>query len=1061
MHGFPFVTALTLDMVGYSSFTLKALRNCQSISPVVRLQLKSLNILKTRRNCYKRLHNTSKPMPIRTRISQDLFKSRKINQRQICTSALRSIPLTRTLLSSQHCIKFCVINARSVKNKTTIISELISDIRCDCLALTETWLKTGDEETVLANELCPSGYSFKHLPRPDDSGFGGIGLVFRDSLCVKVKHAFTFSSFEIMYIVLSAGSQSMHIYIIYRPPPSCKNGHTFAKFIEEFQTMIEQVSTTSSQFIITGDLNVHFDSVTSAEAKKVISVIQAANMQQLVSAPTHRCGHILDPVITSSTGSPISLVQVDDHLISDHFLISTQFALDSPTKNARVLKYRQYSKVNLPAFYSAIADRIATVPTSLDSTKQILDFYNSTLRHVLDQHAPERSKLCSSRHSSPWMNDEIREKRIERRKAERRWRKTKLQSDRINYRLLCCETSRVIKQRKMQFYNSKIAELSGDQSALFNLVNRLSAKSAFSEILPDNNDAVNATNFASFFSQKVDMIRVSIGTGTQNPVTAIKNAMAEPPPPMELSYFKQCDCYEIVKIIQKSKSTTCDLDPAPTSFVKLCANILAPTISALCNQSFTEDLMPGELKTAIVRPKLKKLNTDRDELKHYRPVSNIAFLGKIIERVVLTRLSQHLESNGLNELYQSAYKPNHSTESTLLRVQNDILTALDDKKCIVLVLLDLSAAFDTIDHEVLLSRLQSRIGIVGKALKWLTSYIKNRSYLVQVHGEKSSTYDVKFGVPQGSVLGPILFCIYMLPLGDILRRHKVQFHQYADDLQLYLSFSSDNHQAVVSKIENCVEEVQSWLETNFLKMNKDKTEIMFIRSKRALDGGMPNSLKICGEQVEVTSALRNLGAVFDSHMTMENNVMKVCQSANFQLRKIAFLKGYLTQDSLRTLVQSFVISRIDYSNSLLVGLPEYQLQRLQRVQNHAARVIAGTAGCSSVTQTLMALHWLPVRQRIVFKLACFVYKVLNGLAPSYLDDLVTSYQPSRALRSAEDKTLIAGRKTRTTAGDRAFSAAAPSVWNALPRGLREAPTYTLFRKHLKTHLFKVAYNIHN
>ena len=222
---------------------------------------------------------------------------------------------------------------------------------------------------------------------------------------------------------------------------------------------------------------------------------------------------------------------------------------------------------------------------------------------------------------------------------------------------------------------------------------------------------------------------------------------------------------------------------------------------------------------------------------------------------------------------------------------------------------------------------------------------------------------------------------------------------------------------------------------------------------------MSSVVDICNEEVEASTVVRNLGAIFDCHMSMDHHVSKICQSANFHLRKVALLKRYLTQDSLHTLVQSLVISRLDYANSLLAGAPASQLQRLQKVQNHAARILTGVSSRAHVNHILFTLHWLPIEQRVMYKLACFVFKALHGLAPLYISEMLELYRPKRTLRSQGDIKLLSVPRTNcVTFGDRAFAAAAPRVWNCLPREVRELSSYQTFRKHLKTCLFKLAYH---
>jgi len=218
-------------------------------------------------------------------------------------------------------------------------------------------------------------------------------------------------------------------------------------------------------------------------------------------------------------------------------------------------------------------------------------------------------------------------------------------------------------------------------------------------------------------------------------------------------------------------------------------NVL-PFIVNLINSSLISGTVPNCLKQAIVRPLLKKPGLDTNELSNYRPVSNLPFIGKLLEKVVLSQIHNYLSQYDLYTKFQSAYRQYHSTETALLRVHNDILTSIDRKEEVILVLLDLSAALDTIDHSILLNRLETRYGIKGLALNWFKSYLEGRSQSVCVDNILSEPSELICGVPQGSVLGPVLFTLYSAPLEDIIKKHNLNLMIYADDTQLYITCES-------------------------------------------------------------------------------------------------------------------------------------------------------------------------------------------------------------------------------------------------------------------------------
>ena len=518
-------------------------------------------------------------------------------------------------------------------------------------------------------------------------------------------------------------------------------------------------------------------------------------------------------------------------------------------------------------------------------------------------------------------------------------------------------------------------------------------------------------------------------------------------------------CVSEIELIIAKTSKTCHLDPMPSKHIKDNILSLASVVTDISNASLSEGVMPNQLKHALVHPRLKKPSLCRNTLNNYRPVSNLPQLSKIIEKVIAARLNTHLCNESLTDTFQSAYKRNHSTETALLCVVNEIRTALDRRQGTVIAMIDLSAAFDTIDHGILLTRLQQRYGIDGVALRWMRSYLSERTQSVVINRVSSNETTLISGVPQGSVLGPILFSLYVQPIGDIIRKHDLKYHHYADDLQLFCHFPLDalSLSNAVHRIEKCIDELKEWMSANYLQMNDSKSEILPVipRHKTNMTEGL--RVRVGSDYVTAVRHVKNLGVYLDRHLDMTTQVSRTISTCSLHMRNIAQIRRYLTRPTTERVVNALITSRLDYCNSLLFGTSASNINRLQRLQNSVARLVTRQARRDSAMPLLRELHWLPVHHRVTYKIAELTFKAFHvDLSPTYLQQFVQVYTPARSLRSACSYTLVANR-SRTVAGDCTFVHAAATVWNALPVSVTSKDSLLSFKAALKTHLCAMAY----
>ncbi|KAF7253219.1 hypothetical protein EYD10_00056 [Varanus komodoensis] len=519
-------------------------------------------------------------------------------------------------------------------------------------------------------------------------------------------------------------------------------------------------------------------------------------------------------------------------------------------------------------------------------------------------------------------------------------------------------------------------------------------------------------------------------TAVLNPVWEVSRA---PSGPSLLDEFQLLRPDDVDKVLGMVRPTTCLLDPCQSWLLKEASYGIGPWVREVVNTSLREGRVPFPLKEAVIQPILKKASLDPELAASFRLVANTPFLGKVLERLVAGQL-HFLDEMDYLDPFQSSFRPGYGTEFALVALYDDLCRERDKGSASLLLLLDLSAAFDTINHRILLERLAG-LGVGGSAWQWFYSYLTGRLQKVVLGDCSSAPWQLCHGVPQGSVLSPLLFNIDMKPLGEVIRRFELWCHQYADDTQLYLSFTSTPGE-VVAVLSQCLTEVMGWMRASKLSLDPDKTEVLLMNGSRFQVSDF--DLVLDGVALPLKDRVHSLGVLLDPEMSLESQVAAVARSAFLQLRLIHQLHPYLDKHCLATVIHALVTSWLDYCKALHVGWPLKTVWILQLVQKRAARLLPGTGLYSHITPVLYQLHWLP-EVWAQFKVLVLTYKALNGLGPGYLKEGLSPYMPSRPLISAGEALLqepSLKEIKRTSTRSRGFSVVAPRLWNVLPGEVR-------------------------
>ena len=920
-----------------------------------------------------------------------MLKNKKISKNtngKIKSEKQRKI--TKNTINIQH------INGRGTIGKIEEIFQHIEQHDPDMLLITETKL----DESVSDNFCEPPGYKIIRKDRSEKfkkkynmTGLGGgVAILYKKDLKVEIFSKIQDEVEEILWVYVK-GKKSFLIGLVYNTK-YCKLMYD-KKDESIFEKHIKEASLMGCDTFILGDFNIDLREKCS-KTKKLTNLFENYGFAELVKAPTR-----VDPVsgresaldqIWTNTKQNVQAGKVIG--VSDHDGIFVKFNLEREKpkvekitvrnfKNYNEIKFIEELKINLE---KSDINKFIDEKLSNEATEELVKIIKTTL----DTYAPLIEIFPKEKKNFiPWYNDELRTKiKIKKeilkdsRTIGKNIFKERLKkiTNAINY------LKKILKQK---YILEELEKAGDDVKKLWKVLNFLIGKKEAPEIIePEalNQEKVNKYN--KYFA--------TVGFEIQKGLNI--NLNYEKPTNFEFEpfNFEDVSVKDIERIIDNIK---CDvatgIDDIPSKIVKQAKNILSPYVTKIINISYESKVFPNILKKAVIRPIYKK--DDKNEISNYRPISILPVISKIFERATLNQLLAYFEKNCLISGLQHAYQKNHGTVTCLFELLNEIYELIDNKYKVALVSLDLSKAFDTINHTLLLKKLES-FNLNSAAIDFIHSYLTNRTQISKFSNFKSTEENILSGVPQGSILGPFLFLCFVNDLPEIFG-NMCKFMAYADDTQL-LVFDK-NLENLGEKVKEVIDVAQNWYNKNGMKNNASKSEILIVSRKKTdkikikvIEEGLP---KIVKSKIFI----KILGVYIDKTLSWFKQINIVKRNATNVIRKVHRINKFLPMKLKMTLYNTLIVPIFNYADIIWGGCNKTYARRLQVSQNFAVRSILGRSKFDSGKEALKELNLLNLNKRRVVHESVFAHKGLCGKLPKNIVNRYGKYVSKNSTRRSK------------------------------------------------------------
>lgn len=936
--------------------------------------------------------------------------------------------------------KIACLNVNSLSKHSDELRIILSDTFFDIFAVNEAKL----DDEVSDGEVLIEGYDIERRDRIiNGRRGGGICFYIRSNIDYFVRNDLRSSELEILSVeIRKPNAKPFVITTWYRPPDST------VELFSHFESVLGKLDSEGLEHIILGDMNADYlVRSTDSTTKALLNVTDLYNLEQLINEPTRITPTSRKAIDLIFTSHPENVVcNGVSHLgLSDHSLIYVyrKIAIPVAVKGHNIVITRDYKHFNSEMFRNDIAALPWDFLANFSNPNEMWSAWKSSFLEVCDKHAPIKSKRTRAR-KCPWLNRDLKELMHARKCLKIKAIQSNNASDWIAFKKFRNHVNEKVKDAKKSYYSSSFEAFEGNSRKTWQTINQLMGrkgnKSAINSI-DRNGERIDgpsriAEAFNDYFSE--------IGPELAKNVKGVPNSFTE--------YLSQTDLRFCLQKTNKSqvlthlsklcKAKATGLDNISAKLLRECTDLIADPLCLIFNQSISTGIFPLEWKNAKVIPLYKNAGKKTD-LTNYRPISIIPAVAKVFERIIYDQFYAYLNSNNLISHCQSGFRSMHSTVTALLDAADSWSLNIDKGFVNAVVFLDLKKAFDTVDHEILLSKL-SYFGIHGTTLGWFSSYLENRSQLCQVNGKTSSPASMKCGVPQGTILGPLLFLCYINDLPNCLTFS--QSRLYADDTSL--TYANNDINVINSRMNEDLANINIWLSANKLSLNMTKTEFLLMGSwQRLAHLNGPPSLFIDGAPVKQVNCTKSLGVIIDSNLSWSEHIKMISKKISSGISAIKRVRSFVPRDTLLKAYNAIVQPHFDYCSVVWGDCAKGLTDRLQKLQNRAARIITFSSYDSNADALFRELGWQKLCDQRNISKSILMYNSLHNRVPAYLSERFTMCDNQRYnLRNSENKLTLP--LPRTEFGKRSFSYSGAVLWNNLTANLRQSPSLSYFKSEL-------------